>query len=63
MSYGKTQPLVFTQGPELRNRRTVTEVTGFVKGNPTVMNGKYAAIVWRSDAATGRPMPRLANHA
>jgi len=48
VSFGKTQPVIATPGPELRNRRTVTEVTGFVKGDPTVMNGKYAAIVWRS---------------
>ncbi len=48
VSFGKTQPVIATPGPEERNRRTVTEVTGFVKGNPTVMNGKYAAIVWRT---------------
>ncbi|MCF8510582.1 MAG: OmpA family protein [Rhodobacteraceae bacterium] len=48
VSYGKTQPVIATPGPEERNRRTVTEVTGFVKGNPTVMNGKYAEIVWRT---------------
>lgn len=44
-SYGKTQPLVQTQQPEVRNRRTVTEVSGFVDSNPMVMNGKYAAII------------------
>ena len=44
VSFGKTQPVIATPGPEERNRRTVTEVTGFVKGNPTVMNGKYAEI-------------------
>lgn len=48
VSFGKTQPVIATPGPEERNRRTVTEVTGFVKGNPTVMNGKYAEIVWRT---------------
>lgn len=48
VSQGKTQPVIATPGPEERNRRTVTEVTGFVKGNPTVLNGKYAAIVWRT---------------
>lgn len=50
VSYGKTQPVIATPGPEERNRRTVTEVTGFVKGNPMVLNGKYAEIVWRSYA-------------
>ncbi len=48
VSQGKTQPVIATPGPEQRNRRTVTEVTGFVKGNPTVLNGKYAEIVWRT---------------
>ncbi|GLS86805.1 membrane protein [Cypionkella aquatica] len=46
-SFGKTQPVVQTPGPEQRNRRTVTEVTGFVKNNPTVLNGKYAAIIMK----------------
>lgn len=64
VSYGKTQPVIATPGPEQRNRRTVTEVTGFVKGNPTVMNGKYAQIVWRTyvnptkrDSLAERPHP------
>ena len=64
VSHGKTQPVIATPGPEQANRRTVTEVTGFVKGNPTVMNGKYAAIVWRSyvnppkrDSLAERPHP------
>ena len=64
VSFGKTQPIIATPGPEERNRRTVTEVTGFVKGNPTVMNGKYAEIVWRSyvnkatiDSLAERPHP------
>lgn len=48
VSHGKTQPVIQTQGPEQRNRRTVTEVTGFVQNDPMVLNGKYAAIVWRS---------------
>lgn len=29
-SFGETQPLIVTSGRERRNRRTVTEVTGFV---------------------------------
>ena len=48
VSYGKTRPLIQTSGPEERNRRTVTEVSGFVKNAPLVLNGKYAAIIWRS---------------
>ena len=48
VSYGKTRPLIQTNEPEERNRRTVTEVSGFVKNNPTVLNGKYAEIIWRT---------------
>jgi peptidoglycan-associated lipoprotein len=47
VSYGKTRPIVQTNQPEMRNRRTVTEVSGFVESHPLVLNGKYAAIIWR----------------
>jgi outer membrane protein OmpA-like peptidoglycan-associated protein len=47
VSFGETQPLVYTQSPEQRNRRTVTEVSGFVKSHPSVLNGKYAEVVFR----------------
>lgn len=47
VSFGETQPLIFTEQPEQRNRRTVTEVTGFVKGSGGVTNGKYIEVVWR----------------
>ena len=47
VSFGKTRPVVQTSGPEERNRRTVTEVSGFVKGHPALLNGKYAAIIFR----------------
>jgi len=46
-SFGETRPLVVTAGQERRNRRTITEVSGFVKNNPLILNGKYAAIVHR----------------
>ncbi|MEL6463691.1 MAG: OmpA family protein [Pseudomonadota bacterium] len=46
-SFGETQPLIVTQGRERRNRRTVTEVSGFVKSHPTVLDGKYAQIIYR----------------
>lgn len=57
-SFGETQPLIVTQGRERRNRRTVTEVSGFVQSNPTVMDGKYAQIIYRdyvnsAEAPTG----------
>ena len=47
VSKGETQPLIVTQGRERRNRRTVTEVSGFVQRHPTVLDGKYAAIIAR----------------
>jgi len=47
VSRGETQPLIVTQNRERRNRRTVTEVTGFVEQHPSVLDGKYAQIVYR----------------
>jgi outer membrane protein OmpA-like peptidoglycan-associated protein len=41
VSYGKTRPLVYTEGPDRRNRRTVTEVSGFIKPTKMVFDGKY----------------------
>lgn len=46
-SYGKTRPVVQTASPEERNRRTVTEVSGFVGRHPTLLNGKYARVIMR----------------
>ena len=58
VSFGKTRPIIQTNAPEERNRRTVTEVSGFVKDNPMVLNGKYAAIIWRDYVESGtRPHP------
>ncbi len=53
-SFGETQPVVQTQEAEMQNRRTVTEVRGFVRGHPTLLNGKYAAVIVREyiDSAT-----------
>lgn len=47
VSYGKTRPVIDTPAPEQRNRRTVTEVSGFVQNAPLVLNGKYAAVIMR----------------
>ena len=52
-SFGDTQPLIATPDRERRNRRTVTEVTGFVTSNPLVMDGKYAQIVYRDYVESG----------
>lgn len=46
-SFGETRPLIATKDPERRNRRTVTEVSGFVAAHPQLLDGKYAAIVYR----------------
>jgi len=53
VSLGETQPLVATQAEERRNRRTVTEVTGFVQNHPLVLDGRYAQIVYRGYASGG----------
>ena len=53
VSYGETQPIIQTQDPEVRNRRTVTEVSGFVGSHPLVLNGKYAQIIWRDYIISG----------
>jgi peptidoglycan-associated lipoprotein len=59
-SYGKTRPIVQTSQPEMRNRRTVTEVSGFVRRHPTVLNGKYAAVIFREYLVLAeRPHPTV----
>lgn len=55
ISYGKTRPLIATNEPEMRNRRTVTEVSGFVQSHPLVLNGKYAQIIWREYVTSAAP--------
>lgn len=50
VTLGESQPLVATQDRELRNRRTVTEVSGFVQSDPLVLDGRYADIVYRAYA-------------
>ena len=54
VSYGKTRPIIQTTNEERQNRRTVTEVSGFVKRHPTVMNGKYAEVVFREYIKEGK---------
>lgn len=57
VSFGKTQPLVVTPEPERRNRRTVTEVSGFVQNHPGVLDGKYANIIYREYVASATEVP------
>jgi outer membrane protein OmpA-like peptidoglycan-associated protein len=60
VSLGQTQPLIVTSEPERRNRRTVTEVSGFVQRHPTVLNGRYALVVQREYiASAARPLPSI----
>ena len=54
-SFGETQPLVVTEGRERRNRRTVTEVTGFVENDPMLLNGKYAAVIFSEYVESAKP--------
>lgn len=59
VSRGETQPLIVTEGRERRNRRTVTEVSGFVERHPSVLDGKYAEIVYRDYVASGQAQTQL----
>ena len=56
VSFGEEQPLIVTQGRERRNRRTVTEVSGFVGTHPIIMDGRYAEVVFREyvESATAK---------
>ncbi|MFP7570303.1 OmpA family protein [Marivita sp. S2033] len=61
VSYGETQPLIVTEGRERRNRRTVTEVSGFVASHPTVLEGKYAEVIYREYINSALPRAILAD--
>jgi peptidoglycan-associated lipoprotein len=54
-SFGETQPVVLVQTEERANRRTVTEVSGFVQTNPLILNGKYAEVIWREYVKSAEP--------
>ena len=55
VSYGETQPLVYTPLPNEANRRAVTEVSGFVAKHPTILNGKYAEVIFREYVKGAEP--------
>jgi len=62
VSLGETQPVVSTQQMERRNRRTVTEVSGFVEaGSDSELNGKYAQIIFRDYVASAVPSTMVTN--
>ncbi len=60
VSFGESQPLIVSQGRERQNRRTVTEVSGFIKSNPIIMDGKYAQVVYREYVQSAAPASTLA---
>lgn len=53
-SFGETQPIIVTQNRERKNRRTVTEVSGFVQSHNNVLDGRYAQIIYRDYVASGK---------
>jgi outer membrane protein OmpA-like peptidoglycan-associated protein len=63
VSFGETQPLVVSQGRERANRRTVTEVNGFVERHQNVLDGKYAQIIYRDYVASAVPVTQLSGNA
>ncbi len=58
-SFGETQPLIVTQGRERRNRRTITEVSGFIENHPIALDGKYAEVIHREYIASAVPKSTL----
>ena len=59
VSFGETQPLIVTQGRERQNRRTVTEVSGFLENHPSLLDGKYAQVVYREYIESAVPATTL----
>lgn len=59
VSFGQTQPLIPTPEPERRNRRTVTEVSGFVETSPLLLNGKYAEVIFREYVVSATPVTQV----
>jgi peptidoglycan-associated lipoprotein len=55
VSQGQTQPLIQTTNRERQNRRTVTEVSGFLQSHPMILNGQYAMIIHRDYIASAEP--------
>jgi outer membrane protein OmpA-like peptidoglycan-associated protein len=58
-SFGKTRPLVNTPLPNRENRRTVTEVSGFAKGRPAPLDGKYGAVIYREYVRSATSVPTV----
>lgn len=62
VSYGETRPVVQTTSAEERNRRTVTEVSGFYERVAGDMDGKYGEIVYRSYIASAAATSTLGQY-
>lgn len=58
-SFGETRPVVMSQSRERRNRRTVTDVSGFVRSNPVIMDGRYAEVIHREYLTSAEPESQL----
>ncbi|MFW8596203.1 OmpA family protein [Cribrihabitans neustonicus] len=59
VSFGETRPLIPTPDRERRNRRTVTEVSGFLKSHPMLLDGKYAQVIYREYVESAVPETTL----
>lgn len=59
VSFGKTQPLIVTEGKERRNRRTVTEVSGVVEQREGELDGRYAQVIYREYVNSATPRTGL----
>ncbi len=55
VSFGETRPVIATPQPEVQNRRTVTEVSGFLKRHPNILDGKYAEVIFREYVKSATP--------
>ena len=59
VSFGERYPIVPNAGRERLNRRVVTEVSGFLSRHPTVLNGKYAEVVFREYVVSAEPQTQV----
>ena len=59
VSFGETRPVIATPGPEQQNRRTVTEVSGFVQRHQNILDGKYAEVIWREYITSAEMKPKV----
>lgn len=57
VSFGEDRPLIATQQRERLNRRTVTEVSGFVDPKGMLLDGKYAAVIYREYVESATELP------